>query len=392
MFPPDLAQLDFVPPTYVGRAASFVLGVVGVGLGGAAAAAAMLLEARALAARQAHEHDFIVARSERPLHVGPGRVVHGVVETEDNSDVAVRVEITQVVSDRTGKGEQWHFWNEVSRGVRAAPFYLVQDGGEVVYAQPDDAVLVVDMLETEYPQDRPRERLRCATVPRGARVHAYGDLHAGRHARAGGGAYRSGAGIGLVLRPPRGARMLLATDALEDRYAGRIAFLRPWSRAFALLWIVLAAVVNGPFVAASLFGRHEEAALTAHREYDTSSKGKTTTHHMLTVVSADGFALEAEVARPTYEAVVAADSGRSILALPIVRTGTSPGASFLGQASESGAALFVSWVLLGGALVMLALMYRLHFAWYDTPRLDERGPDVHWYEPRPRLPVKPGMD
>ncbi len=381
-----LTSPGFLPPGTFGPVASWICAVGLLGLGFGSFIAFLVLRARALQKMQEREHALLQEGADKALLPGPARVVKGRVELDGGDGIAVGVDNRQAVKNHPSRNGKWHTWEEVSRTVHAVPFYLVRDDGQSVYVEVSEAALVVDALETKYPIDLPSLRVRSADVRRGERFFAYGDLVEGMHPR-GGDAYRGGSG--WILRAPPGGRLLLATDAIRDRYVGRIAFLREWAAWLALAFCGLHAVFTLPFVADSLFGTRATATLADLGTYVTRSKGHTTTHYVLTARAADGFTLKDQVSSTVYDEAQRAQS-RGIVVVPIIRVGNWEGASFLGDEPY----VYGSWVVLGiaGAAVTLLLMrfaYPFSYAWYDRAKLGERGGTGHWNETRPGAPIAP---
>ena len=86
--------------------------------------------------------------------------------------------------------------------------------------------------------------------------------------------------------------MLLATQAIRDRYATRVLFLRRSALWLAIGFCIFHGLVTLPFVAARLFGTVTAADVTGTSTYLTHNKGNTTTHYVISARTADGFALD----------------------------------------------------------------------------------------------------
>jgi hypothetical protein len=380
--PLDLSGADLLLPSEAGPLWAIFVGIGILGVGPGAAIGAMLLRARRLARAQAHEHEWLVEGAQVPLAPGESRVVAGQVEVDGTDPVAVEVEVEQRVSNHRNKNGAWHIWTETRRSVRVAPFYLVRPDGDSIYVEPDEDARVVDLLATKYPLDAPQHRVRSADVRRGEEYFVYGDVARGPHARALEG-YRGG--LGWIVRAPRRGRMLLATEAIRDRYEARVAFLRAGGVLLALAFLLLHALFTAPFFVASFFGTHTTALVTATDTYVTTSKNTHTTHYTLTARTSDGFTLEQEVPRDVYNVA----HGRDVVSVPLIRCGNSTWASFLG----TEAYVFWGWLVFGVvgtgvSWLLLSLAYGRRYAWYDRAKLVERAEGL-WVETRPTAPIDP---
>jgi hypothetical protein len=152
-----------------------------------------------------------------PLHVGPS-VLAGTVADDGEGD-AIVIAIHQVGQEyQANKGGSWsHRWVEAQRSVEAKPFYVVRADGERVRVEPDSRVLVVDRLDPTERRGYGR-RVRRAKLSPGEHVFILGDMTRAPDPKLGG--YRESP-EGWVLRPPRGDRMLVSTEPLEDRHRVR---------------------------------------------------------------------------------------------------------------------------------------------------------------------------
>ncbi len=383
---PHLIASSLVPPGAFGPGTTLCLCIGFLGAGVAGVIAYAWLRAGALARSQAEEHALLVERAGRALSAGPSRVVEGRVDVDGRDDVAVEIDIVQQVRDVTNKSSRSHQWREVSRTVRAAPFYLVRDDGVSVYVEPTDDVLVVDSLETAYPMNRPRARIRSADVRRGERFFAYGDLVQGLHARAREG-YRDE--LGWILRRPRTDRMLLATEAIRDRYKARISFLRASAFWLTLAFLAFHGMVTLPFVVASLFGTVTLAEATGAGTYLTHNKGRTTTHYVLSAHTAEGLTLKSDVSRAVYDEYRSARPNGAV-EVPILQTAGWDRATYLGaEPSVNSAGTVLGVITAAFALLFLAFAYPTTLAWYDRKKLHEPGGSEHWRETRPAAPIDP---
>lgn len=159
------------------------------------------------------------------LHLGPS-VLAGVVADEGEGD-AVVVEIDQHGREYKTKSGWSHQWSEVRRTVEVKPFYVVRTNGERVRVEPDSKVFLIDKLDVTERTGH-EQRIRRARLSPGEHVFILGEMVRAPDPKLGG--YREAA-EGWVLRPPRGERMLVSTEPLEDRHRARA---RIW---FHLAWI-----------------------------------------------------------------------------------------------------------------------------------------------------------
>jgi hypothetical protein len=364
-------------------AALFLVGVVGVGFG--AVLVAVVLRYFAYRRAERRELAWLRETSEVPLSPGARRVVRGRVDVDGDDDVAIRIDVDQIVKNHTSKNSRWHTWNEIDRRIASRPFYLQLPGGEPVYVEPDPGALVVDEIESRYPLDRPRCRTRTADVRRGEMFYVYGDLARGAHPRAR-SAYRDGSG--WVLRAPRDGRMLLATSALQHRYRDRARFVALFAILAVPVFVVFHAMFTYPYVAARLNGQVVSAELDRVWTYETTYKGRTRTHYALRIV-APGRAPEGyEVDQVTYDWAEAAAHADTPAKVPAV---VSPWTSTVFLGPEPYVSPFAG--IMGALLVVAAsggglFVFFTKAPWYDRKRLNERGGSGHWVEPRPGAPVE----
>jgi hypothetical protein len=385
--PFDYSVASYLPPASAGPLwALFSIAVLGIGAG--SAIVLMFVRARALSHVQTREHTTLHERAERPLFAGPGHVVSGRVELDNGQQIGVRVDIVQQVKNHTSKNSRWHTWEEVSRKVQPGPFYLVREGVQPIYVEPDEDALVVDTLETSYPLDMALSRVRTADVKVGEDFFAYGDLHEAPHPRAR-DAYRGS--VGWVLRPPRRGRMLLATEGIRDRYRDRISFLYKWGAVCTLIFGTLHAFFTVPFVLAAVLGTHTTTELVGTNTFVTHNKNSTTTHYEIRTRTTDGFELKQEVPYAVYDDARDVIKRGGTVAIPLVRTRDWTWASYLGQDPYvSGPFIIIAIISAGVALLILWATYKTKYAWYDKEKLGEHGGTGHWTEPRPAAPVPPG--
>jgi hypothetical protein len=301
------------------------------------------------------------------------------------------VEIWQEVRDRLVFSEnRFHEWVERERRVRVRPFFLLRDDGEQVYVEADEDAFVVGALETSYPIDKPLWRTRAAGVHGGENVYAYGDLFSGPQPRAHGG-YRDG--TGWVLRPPRAGRMLLATEALRERYEKRIKFLRRWAIVLSIGFCVAHPFLSGPFLAAELFGVHTTGKVVYLEYHGGRHTGGSSGDCVLKARAEDGLLIVDSVPQETYEALKPALERGEEVTIPLLRTGSFQVASYLGKQAYVSGFWLVAWVALAvGAVLGITFLYKSRFAWYDKEKLTEYGGSGSWKEMRPAAPILPHRD
>lgn len=197
------------------------------------------------------------ATTEERLAPGPA-CIYGPVELAPGSNHAVRVTIEQVGKNRQTKNGWSHTWTEVSRRVSANPFYVKDTRGRV-RVEPDPRTSLVDQLDRTQPiagrRDR-RERIAEATP--GEYAYVVGELDPGHDPTA--GTYRGGEAT-LVMRPPRGGRLLVSTEPLDARLQEVSRGQRRWALGFVGLALVFALLDLG-FWARVAFGRTEVATIT----------------------------------------------------------------------------------------------------------------------------------
>jgi hypothetical protein len=381
---------DFVPPEHAGPTGVFIVCVLLLGVFVAGGIGYLFWVARALHHARLRERTLLDERSRLPLSAGPLRVVHGRVERErdEADDVVAEVDVTQLVEDKTSKNTHWHIWKEIDRESRARPFYLVHDGDErVVYVEAADDVLIVDTLGTSYPDDLPQQRVRAAKVKHGETIYAYGDLFTGQHARAGGAAYRDGS-LGFILRPPRTGRLLLATDAMRDRYDKRVSFLLIAASIVTAAWLAFHAAFTVPTLVASFFGTASTTRVTWASTYVVRGKNGSTTYYSLHTETDDGIQLVADVPYQTWYAVKTAQTPRNTVHVPLLRVGDSEYASFIGRRPHASMGAMVAGVIFALiAFGVIAGVYTGRRAWYDRKKLVEHGGSGHWVETRPHVPI-----
>jgi lipocalin len=183
--------------------------------------------------------------------------------------------------------------------------------------------------------------------------------------------------------------MRLATEALRERYAARIAHLRLASALLGATFVAWHVLVTVPFLVASFAGTGEWASVTEASTYVTHSKHGSTTHYRLAVRDSEGLTLTQDVPYETFSRVREVRGRAGSAVVPVVRTGSA-------RASYVGSEPFVqvAWIVMGfvAALVGAGVVAGKHgakVAWYDRKRLVEHGGTGYWQETRPRMPVDP---
>jgi hypothetical protein len=380
-----------MPPESAGPFWIVTVMVLFLGAIAGAAIALMFYKAHILARAAKAEGDAIVQRAKRPLPAGPqpACVVFGVVDCDSPDGTAARVEIQQKVTNHSSRFSRWHTWDEnprfFPRRVEGAAFYLTTSAGETVFVEPSAEVCIAETLTTSYPIDSPLMRVRSASIRHGQHVYACGDLHREVHPRATAGSYREGS-VGLVLRAPKGGRLLLSTNAVYGRYKERVHFLRMCGLVCSIVWVAMHACSTIPYLRAAYFATHETGELVAHKKTPVYGKHREVARidYELTVRTNDGFEVTKLVCGETYTALVDTEEKR----IPLLRVGQSTYSSRLGH--EPSLPRF--WPIVGSVIFvvgafLLRLGYLESFAWYDRARLNEKGGDTRWEEPRPRRPV-----
>ncbi|HEY1956841.1 MAG TPA: hypothetical protein VGH28_14575, partial [Polyangiaceae bacterium] len=213
-------------------------------------------------------------------------------------------------------------------------------------------------------------RVRSAVVRAGDDIIVYGDLSGG----GGGDAYRGAASF--MLASPRRGRMLVATDAIRDRYGARIRHSWRAGIGLAIAFIVFHSICTAPFLTAMLFGTREQAFVTSARTYTVSGKHGPVRHWALTARTDDGFTFSGEVGPTAYAHT---PSGTTI---PVLRVGHSRWASYLGNEPTTHITTFFFGAFIAMILTLLALgSYDRSLAWYDRKRVLEPGGPGHWTGP-----------
>lgn len=210
----------------------------------------------------------------------PGRVVvRGTVEGDPSRGPVVRCELRQQGREWQGKGGWSHQWTEVDRRYTVAPFEVRTERGDLVRVEPDANPMLVSLLTETLQHDRVT-RTRVAHVKPGDAVTVIGAQTATGDPRAASLGYR-GSAEGTVLRAPRGGRMIVATEALDEAYGDRAALHRNWAVTFASLLLGVNALFYAGYWARFADGRPTLVTVTERDTYITRSKNGASTHYRI---------------------------------------------------------------------------------------------------------------
>lgn len=289
-----------------------------------------------------------------PLREGSA-VLHGAVEYANGARAALAVEILQTGTEYKGKKESWsHRWTEVDRTVRATPFYVRDVRGTRVRVEPDGRTMLIDDVDRVEPVG-PTTRRRIAELTPDETVFVVGQLEPALDPEAPGG-YRE-AGKALVLRPPRGGRMLVSTEPLHERFRKAATTERSATRLFGGVLIALA-LLDAPFYLRLFAGDHAHGLVVAK----SPISGKNSRCE-LTVESDEGWTFKDDTTWSTCSSV-----STKITRVPFLRV---HGISWFAQiGTEPGVH---SGAFTVGAIVFafLALLYRNRARpWYEDKLVD----------------------
>jgi hypothetical protein len=202
--------------------------------------ATMIVATAALAwanLRRARSQRAIADQGARPLTDGPQRIA-GVIEAVGaENGPALVARVYQTGKEWQAKGTTMHTWQEVRREVVARPFHLRRADGTLVRVEPDEATILEAPLERIERHARD-VRTRVAEVGPGATVQVLGELH-GAAGPSTDAAYRGPPGP--LLRPQRGAPMIVSAEPPGETARRRARFHGIWCLAF----VALASVVVG---------------------------------------------------------------------------------------------------------------------------------------------------
>lgn len=331
--------LDFGPPFSLGRGASFVLDLALLGFALGSLLIGLYLHLRRLIAARAIERAQLADQG--PLREGQNMVLEGIIDSRGETP-PVRVRVTDFAHDVAPSG-----WLHGPRVVLAEAFDLETAHG-TVRVEADARTFVATELVHE--RKDASAWVRTAALERGTRIVAYGALRRERHDFAG---YRGGA-EGWTLRSPARGRLLLADEALGNRYDDRITVLQRFLRIAAPTWLVFHALCTSAFLVGTFTGTH---TITYVTEWTFGSP------ELLHTRTEDGLELDTTL----KVSIATALHEESVAIVPLLRSPWRSACYVGGQGWTSGPAI------LGGLLAALValgvLRHRLGQAtpWYDRP-------------------------
>lgn len=288
-----------------------------------------------------------------PLEVGEA-VIHGEVELARERSTAVRVEIHQQGHEFQTKNGWVHEWAEVSRVVKAEPFYVHERRGVKIRVEPSPDTMLIDELDRIVRHDRDK-RTRIAELTPGENVYVIGSLVRGHDPQRGG--YRDEADA-LVLRPPARGKMLCSTKPLGEPFHKRAVRERA-ALSFFLGFVLVVALFDTTYHARVLAGVHEEGEVL-------STEKRTGKHKRC----------ELEIKMPDGEtsgdqvAVEYCDVLRPGSRVPIVHFGSSWFAHVGSVPGVHVGIVLPSMFVLAGAILIYSKRKRL---WWEA-KLVERSP------------------
>jgi hypothetical protein len=232
-----------------------VLGV-GIGLFGGLCLYTWVMRARCL--RRASAEKEAHGQANEPLRPGPATIAGEVLD--DGAGPPVVVRIHQRGIDYSVKGSHRHDWIEERREVIVRAFKLVRPSGEAVRVEPHDRLLLVHPLDgLEGGQQR---RVRIASLRAGTRVYVTGALARNTNPPEGS---RANAASELLLRPPPGGRMVIASESLADYQTDKARRYRRVGLLALAVLLISHGVVFLRYDALALFGHVVEAPAVARR-------------------------------------------------------------------------------------------------------------------------------
>ena len=231
-----LREDDVLASAHLSSSTSALLAGIGAGVVTALLAAAGVLLARGSRRARAEQAESPVAL----LADGPA-VVTGVVELEPGATgPAAEARVYQRGREQYYKGNWSHSWRETSREVRAQRFHIRRDDGLVVRVEPGGAVEIHAPLA---PSERtaPDARTCTAPVPAGARVRMTGEIEGSAPVRVD-AIYRDAPST-LMLRPPRGGKMVISTERPGEKGEEQARFHARWAIGIAVTAAIVACAV-----------------------------------------------------------------------------------------------------------------------------------------------------
>lgn len=362
-----LAPLDVSPAEYLGVVGSIVV------VYGLLVALPLALIGLALARRKRYRRAAADAeaayRPDALLAPGP-TTLFGTVEHAEGADHAVRVEVDQQGSEHETSGAWAHAWNEVDRRVKVHPFYVRHVSGRRVRVEPQRDVYLVDAMDGVIRVNL-TQRTRIAELTPGEKVFAHGLLEEDMDPEGQPtGGYRSGP-RGLVLRSPRGGRMLLSTERLGARFRERAGTHRMMAWIFAGA-LVLAQLVLLPFNLRLLAGRTVEAKVVRLEHFTTKDdEGGVHQHYRVHTGLPGGASFADEVPQAVFRALSKGD------VVPVRRAPLYPSRlSNIGARAEVHWAAVVPAILLG-ALILIYWIAVTRKRWYEGTVKDTGAGQLH---------------
>ncbi len=171
--------------------------------------------------------------------------------------------------------------------------------------------------------------------------------------------------------------MVLASGTIDERYTGRVSFVRGWTAVLTVVWAVFNVFVTVPFLAASTFGEHEIAEVTGDRTWTTRNKSSTTHHYAVQVLTESGYRFEREIASRGYYAIQQ-QRVTSGVRVPVVHALGWERAAYLGDRPTMNAAAIIFGLIAAGVSAgLFRAGYRKAYAWYDKDHLSEEGGKGH---------------
>lgn len=294
-------------------------------------------------------------------------VVFGTVELAKGEEVAARVEIDQVGSEKLNSGTYFYTWTEVGRRVTMRPFYLRHASGQRVRVEPSSQAFLVDALDGLISVDEVN-RTRTAELTPGERVFAGGLLRRGPDPESDAQAYRGQGGSGWVLTPPPDGDLLLSSENLELRFqrqAGR-AFWCTIPLTIMLLGIL---VLGSGFLERQVLGVDLMAtALSSSALVVTDSEGDKHTEYSVRVsVGSEPVTLIVDADSEWYNAV------KDGMTVPLRFVASHPARSALGHGARlpTANAFGIIPLLFTGTLLTAFLRARAR-RWFEG-KLEDTG-------------------
>jgi hypothetical protein len=295
-----------------------------------------------------------------------------VVET-DHDEPPVRITITQQGREWKTKSGWAHRWTETGRHVEARPFRLALRGGASIPVEPGRHVFLVDKLDRTVLLEGLR-RTRTAELSPGERAVVSGVLADRAEPHAMETAYRGG-GSELVLQAPRGGKLLISTEPLEQRHLDRAAFHRAWALYFGI-FLAACQLLFAPYTRRLVLGQETQGVIVTKRHYTTQNKNTVSHHYQLVLRVGDAGAssppqVAENVARSAWDSVKEGDS------LPVVAVPASSAFGFDGQlGKQAGLHAVAAGLGLLGFVGMVAVYFARRAAsrpWYERKKVVDDG-------------------